>query len=64
MDLGYLPQAERQKFNRSLTNIKNVCAVRATPIPESDARQSGVGTEFGQDRLEAITRAKIINMAK
>jgi acyl-CoA reductase-like NAD-dependent aldehyde dehydrogenase len=28
------------------------------------AKQSGIGTEFGQEGLEAFTQAKIINMAK
>ena len=28
------------------------------------AKQSGIGTEFGRERLEAFTQAKIINIAK
>ena len=28
------------------------------------AKQSGIGTEFGQEGLEAFAQAKIINMAK
>ena len=33
-------------------------------IPFGGAKQSGIGTELGQEGLEAFTQAKIINMAK
>lgn len=36
----------------------------APDTPYAGAKQSGIGTEFGQEGLEALTQASIINMAK
>ena len=36
----------------------------APDIPYAGAKQSGIGTEFGQEGLEEFTQATIINMAK